>query len=112
MSRARRYRAWRRRRKLARGGPRHLGLHQGGRRAPLHSGRSSQTVALSRLSSASPARGKISTDNRPAAISAEAYAEPTAPRSIPMAVAATMKGSEVAWNTPATSARRSPTKRR
>ena len=52
------------------------------------------------------------TESRPAAISAEPSAEPIAPSSIPIAVAATMKGSEVAYSTPATVARRPPTKSR
>ena len=42
------------------------------------------------------------TESRPAAISAADSARPIRPSSEPIAVAATMKGSEVAWSSPAT----------
>src|SRR5438128_46036 len=56
--------------------------------------------------SVSPASGKISSDISPAAMSAAASAPPTSPSSMPIAVAATMNGSDVAWKSPATSDRR------
>ncbi len=58
----------------------------------------------------SPVTGKTSTETRPAAIRAAASAPPIRSSSIPMAVAVTMKGSEVAWSRPPTTARRVPTK--
>ena len=62
-----------------------------------------------RLSSTRPAAGKIITDMRPAAISAALSAWLSSPSSIPIAAAATMNGSDVAWRIPAIAARCPPT---
>ena len=62
-------------------------------------------------SSASPVAGKITTDSRPAAISAALVAASMTPRSRPIAVAATMNGSEVACSRPAIAALRVPSRR-
>jgi hypothetical protein len=52
------------------------------------------------------------TDSRPAAISAALVAASITPRSSPIAVAATMNGSEVACRRPAIAALRVPSRRR
>jgi len=48
----------------------------------------------------SAASGKMSTDNRPAAIMAAPVASLSSPSSIPICAAATMKISDVAWSSP------------
>src|SRR5436190_1256702 len=53
--------------------------------------------------------GNTNADNRPAATNAAAVAGVTVPRAMPIWVAATMNGSDVAWRRPAATALRVPT---
>jgi hypothetical protein len=61
---------------------------------------------------ARPAVGNSTTDSRPAAISAALVAASMTPRSRPIAVAATMNGSDVDCSSPAIAAWRGPSWRR